>query len=120
MAVPWHIHPRCALRIGMGSSPLLTAFSPGLRTSLNALCTAMLVFKMKAESNLNHLVAIKRAGSRTTIAIFSLLSPFTTALIDEKQYFSGDADSCRNKGLHLYNLYLLKLGQFVLDIVNPL
>lgn len=48
------------------------------------------------------------------------LSPFTTALIDEKQYFSGDADSCRNKGLHLYNLYLLKLGQFVLDIVNPL
>lgn len=104
----------------MGSSPLLTAFSPGLRTSLNALCTAMLVFKMKAESNLNHLVAIKRAGSRTTIAIFSLLSPFTTALIDEKQYFSGDADSCRNKGLHLYNLYLLKLGQFVLDIVNPL
>ena len=89
----------------MGSSSPLAAFSPGLSTSLNALCTAILLFKMKAEGNLNHLlVATKRAGSGAVNSICSPVSPFSTAPIDETPCFSGDADSRGNKGLHLHNL----------------
>lgn len=93
----------------MGSSSLLAAFSSGLSTSLNALCTTILLFKMKAEGNLNHLlVATKRAGSGAVNSICSPVSPFSTAPTDETPYFSGDADTWEQRITLAQVVYLLK------------
>lgn len=80
-----------------------------LSTSLNALYTAILLFTVKAESNLNHLlVATKRTGNGAVNAVCSPVSPFSTAPIDETPCFSGDADTRGNKGLHLHNLCIYR------------
>lgn len=105
MVVPQYVCPWYVLRLGMSSSSLLATFSPGWSPGFSASCTAMLFFKMKTEGNLNHLlVATKRAGDAEGIESVALYLHSLQHWSVGTLCFSGDADSCGNKGLHSHSL----------------
>lgn len=93
----------------------------GLRTSMNTLCTTVLLFNMKAEGNLDPLlVATRRAGSRAVSSICSPAAPFPTGPTDETATSQGRLTLLRSKDYIAQFVYLLKHRQCLPDIVSPM